>query len=230
MSLFSGPLRRRELRLLVAGSAVSLVGDGIYGVAMAVAVLHIGGSAGSLAALAVANLVPRVAFGLLGGVLADRFSRRGLVAGCDLVRLVVVATLGLLLLLGSPPMWALLLLVAPLGAASGAAAPAFSALVPGPGARGRAGRRERAARQRQPDGADGGRAGARRPAGGVRRGAGAARRRGDVRGVGAAACCCCGRSPSTRAGRGRCRGRTSGRGWRTSGARRGWRPTCWPGW
>ena len=130
MSLFSGPLRRRELRLLVAGSAVSLVGDGIYGVAMAVAVLHIGGSAGSLAALAVANLVPRVAFGLLGGVLADRFSRRGLVAGCDLVRLVVVATLGLLLLLGSPPMWTLLLLVAPLGAASGAAAPAFSALVP----------------------------------------------------------------------------------------------------
>ena len=81
MSLFSGPLRRRELRLLVAGSAVSLVGDGIYTVAMAVAVLHIGGSAGSLAALAVANLVPRVAFGLLGGVLADRFSRRGLVAG-----------------------------------------------------------------------------------------------------------------------------------------------------
>jgi MFS family permease len=130
MRLLTGPLRRRELRLLVAGSTVSLAGDGIYTVAIAVAVLQVGGTAASLAAMAVANLVPRVVFGLLGGVLADRLNRRGVVAVCDLVRLVVVGALGLLLLAGSPPLWALLALVAPLGAASGAAAPAFSSLVP----------------------------------------------------------------------------------------------------
>ena len=39
MSLLTGPLRRRDVRLLLAGSTVSLVGDGIYGVAMAVAVV-----------------------------------------------------------------------------------------------------------------------------------------------------------------------------------------------
>jgi MFS family permease len=125
-----GPLRRRDLRLLVTGSTVSLVGDGIYSVAMAVAVLHLTGTASALGAMAVANLVPRVVFGLYGGVLADRVSRRAVLAACDLVRLVVVGGLGLLLLAGSPPLWALLVLVVPLGAASGAAAPTFSALLP----------------------------------------------------------------------------------------------------
>lgn len=125
-----GPLRRRDLRLLVGGSTVSLLGDGIYSVAMAVAVLHVSGSASALAAMSVANLVPRIGFGLLGGVLADRMSRRAVLVTCDLVRLVVVAALGLLMLTGTPPLWALVLLVAPLGAASGAAAPAFSAILP----------------------------------------------------------------------------------------------------
>lgn len=130
MSPLAGPLRRRDVRLLVTGATVSLVGDGIYGVAMAVAVLHVAGSATALAAMAVVNLVPRVAFGLLGGVLADRVSRRAVLAVCDAVRLVVVAALGLLLLGGTAPLWALLALVAPLGAASGAASPAFSAILP----------------------------------------------------------------------------------------------------
>ena len=130
MRLLDGPLRRRDVRLLLTGSTVSLAGDGVYAVAMAVAVLHVGGTASALAAMAVANLVPRVAFGLLGGVLADRVSRRGLLAVCDLVRLVVVAGLAAILLADDPPLWALLVLVAPLGAASGAAAPTFSALLP----------------------------------------------------------------------------------------------------
>jgi MFS family permease len=131
VSPLSGPLRNRDVRLLVTGSTVSLVGDGIYSVAMAVAVLHAsGGRATALAAMAVTNLVPRVIFGLYGGVLADRISRRAILATCDLVRLVIVSALGLLLLVGNPPLWALVLLVAPLGAASGAANPAFSAILP----------------------------------------------------------------------------------------------------
>ena len=130
MSLLTGPLRRRDVRLLLAGSTVSLVGDGVYGIAMAVLVLHLTGSATALAAMAVVNLVPRVVFGLLGGVLADRLSRRVILAVCDVVRLLVVGVLGVLVLLGEPPFWLLLVLVAPLGAASGAASPAFSAVLP----------------------------------------------------------------------------------------------------
>ena len=80
--------------------------------------------------MSIANLVPRVAFGLVGGVLADRVSRRLVLAVCDVVRLVVVLVLALLMLSGAPPLWMLLVLVAPLGAASAAAAPAFSAILP----------------------------------------------------------------------------------------------------
>ncbi len=130
MSGLRGPLRRRDVRLLVAGSTVSLVGDGIYGIAIAVAVLQVAGTGAALAAMAVANLVPRVAFGLLGGLLADRMSRRLILVVCDVVRLAVVGLLAGLLVAGEPPLWALVALVVPLGAASGAAAPAFSALLP----------------------------------------------------------------------------------------------------
>jgi MFS family permease len=130
VTALTGPLRRRDLRLLVAGSTVSLVGDGIYTVALAVAVLTVSPTAGALAAVSVAGVLPRVAFGLVGGVLADRVSRRAILVVCDLVRAAVVTALGLLLLAGSPPLWALVALVVPLGAASGAAAPTFSALLP----------------------------------------------------------------------------------------------------
>lgn len=130
MSWRDGPLRHRDLRLLVTGATVSLLGDGIYAVAMALTVLHVSPTAGALAAVSVAGVVPRVAFGLLGGVLADRVSRRALLLVCDLVRGVVVTAIALLLMTGTPQLWVLLALVVPLGAASGAAAPAFSALVP----------------------------------------------------------------------------------------------------
>lgn len=125
-----GPLRSRDLRLVLAGSTVSLVGDGVYAVAIAVAVLQVSGTAVALAAVSVAGLVPRVVFGLVGGVLADRLSRRGLLVAADAVRAAVVTALGLMLLSGEPPLWALVALVVPLSAASGAAAPTFSALVP----------------------------------------------------------------------------------------------------
>jgi MFS family permease len=127
---FTGPLRTRGFRLLVAGSTVSLVGDGIYSVAMAVAALHTDHPASTLAMVAVAGLVPRIVFGLLGGVLADRVSRRVILLVADLVRLAVVATLGAALLDGHASPLLLVACVVPLGAASGAAAPAFSAIVP----------------------------------------------------------------------------------------------------
>ncbi|MGZ4596308.1 MAG: MFS transporter, partial [Actinomycetes bacterium] len=123
MTAFAGPLRTRGLRLLVTGSTVSLLGDGVYSVAMAVVALRTPNPASTLAAVAVAGLVPRIVFGLWGGVLADRVSRRLILLAADLVRLAVVLVLGLVLLHGTPPLWVLLACVVPLGAATGAAAP-----------------------------------------------------------------------------------------------------------
>jgi MFS family permease len=129
MRLLTGALQTRAFRLLVIGSTVSLVGDGIYSVAMAVAALRTANPTSTLAMVAVAGLLPRIVFGLLGGVLADRISRLILLAA-DLVRLAVVTTLGFALLDGATGPWLLVICVVPLGAASGAAAPAFSAILP----------------------------------------------------------------------------------------------------
>ena len=200
MRLLSGPLRRRELRLLVAGSTVSLVGDGIYTVAIAVAVLHVGGTR------RVAGGDGRGQPGAAGGVRAAgrRPGRpaeparrgRGLRPGsAGRGRLAGAAAAG------RQP--AALGAAGPGGAArrglgrGGAGVQLDGA---GPGPRGRAGRRERVARQREPDGPDGARAGARRacwrrttsgwPCWSTLRPSGCRR----------SACCCCGRSPSTTRG------------------------------
>jgi MFS family permease len=130
MRLLTGALQTRAFRLLVIGSTVSLVGDGIYSVAMAVAALRTANPTSTLAMVAVAGLLPRIVFGLLGGVLADRISRRLILLAADLVRLAVVTTLGFALLDGATGPWLLVICVVPLGAASGAAAPAFSAILP----------------------------------------------------------------------------------------------------
>ena len=130
MRTLTGPLHTRAFRLLVTGSTVSLVGDGIYSVAMAVAALRTANPASTLAMVAIAGLVPRVVFGLLGGVLADRISRRQVLLCADIVRLAVVTALGLALLDGDATRWFLVACVVPLGAASGAAAPAFGAILP----------------------------------------------------------------------------------------------------
>jgi len=55
-------LRERELRLLFIGQSVSVVGDGMAGVALAFAVLEIGGSATQLGLVLAAGAVPFLAF------------------------------------------------------------------------------------------------------------------------------------------------------------------------
>lgn len=130
MSRLFTALRRPNLRWLIAGAAVSLVGDGIYTVAIAVAVLDAGHGASGLATLSIAMLIPRVLFGLWGGVLADRVSRRSILVACDLVRASVVTALGATLALGASSIWLLAVMVIPLGAATGVASPAFSSIIP----------------------------------------------------------------------------------------------------
>ena len=69
-------LRERPFRLLFLGQAVSLLGDGMIGVALAFAVLELTGSATDLGIVLAARTVPLVAFLLVGGVWADRLPRR----------------------------------------------------------------------------------------------------------------------------------------------------------
>src|SRR2546422_89464 len=80
-------LEEREFRLFFVGQSVSLLGDGMVGVALAFAVLDLTGSASDLGYVFAARTIPLVGFLLAGGVFADRLSRRAVMVGSDVVRL-----------------------------------------------------------------------------------------------------------------------------------------------
>jgi MFS family permease len=123
-------LRRREFRLLFAGQAVSILGDRMAAVALAFAVLGIGGSPADVGLVLAAKVFPSAVTALVGGVLADRTSRRTVMVGADLVRVASQGTLATLLIAGSAEVWMLALLAGIGGAASGFFGPASLGLLP----------------------------------------------------------------------------------------------------
>ena len=123
-------LRRRNFRLLFAGQTISVLGDRMVAVALAFAVLQIGGSASAVGLVLAAKVLPSAATALVGGVLADRVSRRTVMVGADLVRVASQGTMAALLISGSAEVWTLAVLAAIGGAASGFFGPASIGLLP----------------------------------------------------------------------------------------------------
>src|SRR5918999_712084 len=123
-------LSERPFRLLFLGQAVSLLGDGMIGVALAFAVLEETGSASDLGIVLAARTVPLVAFLLVGGVWADRLPRRALMVTTDLVRLAAHGAMAALLIAGEPAVWMLAALAAMAGAASAFFNPAITGIMP----------------------------------------------------------------------------------------------------
>jgi MFS family permease len=109
---------------------VSLLGDGIYLVAVAFAVLAISNDAAALSLVGLAFSIGLVGFLLAGGVLADRYDKRRLLLTADGVRLVAVATVGVLDLAHVLELWHLVGLALVYGIGEGLAAPALGAIVP----------------------------------------------------------------------------------------------------
>ncbi len=125
-----GVLRGREFRLLFSGQAVSVLGDRMAVVALAFAVLEIGGSASEVGLVLAAGAFPLVATVLAGGVVADRASRRAVMVVADLVRVASQATMAALLIAGVAEVWMLALLAGVTGAATGFFSPASTGLLP----------------------------------------------------------------------------------------------------
>ncbi|HEY6763075.1 MAG TPA: MFS transporter [Baekduia sp.] len=124
------PLRERDFALFAGGTLVSLLGDGIYLVALPFAVLGLGGGAGALALVGLAWSLGMVGFLLAGGLLADRYDKRRQLLAADAVRLAAVGTAGALSLGGSLEVWHLAALSFIFGAGEGLSGPAMSALIP----------------------------------------------------------------------------------------------------
>src|SRR5947208_14739795 len=123
-------LRLREFRLLFCGQAVSVFGDRMVAAALALAVLEVGGSASAVGLVLASGALALFASLLVGGVVADRTSRRAVMVGADLVRLASQGTMAVLLIAGAAEVWMLALLAAVSGAATGFFNPASTGLLP----------------------------------------------------------------------------------------------------
>ena len=123
-------LRHRRFRLLWAGAAASLLGDGVYLVALAWQAYTISPNPSGLALLGVCATVPQLLALLASGVVSDRYDRRVVLIVADVVRFVVVGAVAVLVLRGQVTMTHLAVLSVVYGLGAGIAAPAFDALVP----------------------------------------------------------------------------------------------------
>ncbi len=117
-------------RYLFAARFLTVLGNGIAPIALAFAVLDIGGSVSDLGIVVASRSIFNVLFLLLGGVLADRYSRSRVLVSSSLVAAISQAVVAWSVLDGSATAIGLALLGALNGAAAGIALPASSALIP----------------------------------------------------------------------------------------------------
>lgn len=117
-------------RNLFFARLLTVLGNGIAPIALAFAVLDMGGSAADLGIVIAARSIFNVAFLLIGGVLADRYSRSRVLLYSSVIAAISQGIVAGLVLDGSATIMLLVILGAINGAAAGASLPASQAMVP----------------------------------------------------------------------------------------------------
>ena len=121
----------RRYRLLLVARFVSNIGNGMAPIALAFGVLSLDGAdAGSLSLVTTAQMIPLVAFMLIGGVAADRFGRSQLVGSTDVIGSVVVAISAIAFITGNASVPLLCVNGFIFGVLNALWYPAFSGLMP----------------------------------------------------------------------------------------------------
>jgi MFS family permease len=123
-------LRHRSFLALVSGRTVSLLGNGLAGIAVTFAVLDLTGSATDLGLVLAARSLPMAVLLLLGGVIADRLPRHVVLVAANLLCAVTQALAASLLLTGTATVAALVAIEAVNGAAAAFIFPASAGLLP----------------------------------------------------------------------------------------------------
>jgi MFS family permease len=124
------PFRHRDFRLLWGGMCVSLLGDGVFLVAIAWQAYELSNAPTALSLVGIAMTVPTIVFLLIGGVVSDRVDRRKVMLAADAGRGLLVGALAFLSLTDALELWHMVALVAGYGAAAAFFGPAFDAITP----------------------------------------------------------------------------------------------------
>lgn len=124
------PLAHRDYRLLASGLTVSLLGDGVFLVALAWQVYALSNAPTALATVGIFMTVPTIVCLLIGGAVSDRYDRRRVMLCADGLRALLMGVLALLSASGTLALWHLFVIVVLYGAATAFFDPASDALVP----------------------------------------------------------------------------------------------------
>ncbi|HWN22201.1 MAG TPA: MFS transporter [Gaiellaceae bacterium] len=124
-----GALEERPFRLLWIGRTTSSFGDAITNVAFAFAILEVSSATGLGVVFAIAT-ISRTAFTLIGGVWADRISRRLVMLVADVLRGGTQCALGVLWITDAIEVWHFGVAAAVVGGASAFFGPASTGFIP----------------------------------------------------------------------------------------------------
>ena len=120
----------REFRLLWLAQSLSVIGDNIVLVALALFIIDRTGSATDLGLVLAAHGLSLVTFLLIGGVWADRLPRHRVMVITDLARFGLHALLCFLIFSGEVQVWQVVVIEILFGAAEAFSRPAASGLLP----------------------------------------------------------------------------------------------------
>jgi len=121
-------LRDGNFTRYLIGSSVSTLGSGMSTVALAFAVLDMGGVT-DLGIVLLAREVPLIVFVLLGGVFADRIRRRTILVSTDVVKALTQGLTAVLFFSGSADLLTVVVLQVAFGTAGAFSSPATTGLV-----------------------------------------------------------------------------------------------------
>jgi DHA3 family tetracycline resistance protein-like MFS transporter len=123
-------LRHRDYALLWSGQTVSLVGDGIHTVAIALEALRVSDHASTLAYVVAARIGPSALLLLIAGALVDRLPRRLVVLSADVLRAAAIAAVTALTVTHRLDVPELVLFSAVVGIGDAFFYPAYRAIMP----------------------------------------------------------------------------------------------------
>ena len=127
---FLEPLRVRDFSVYWTGQAVSLLGDGIFLVAIAWQVYDLWNVPTALSIVGLIETAPLVGLVAVAGVVTDRVERRWVLAGAALLRGLCVAAIGILGVAGVLRLWHIFVIIGFYGAGMAFQGPASGAIIP----------------------------------------------------------------------------------------------------
>lgn len=90
----------RDFSLLLGGQSISQVGDKFHMIAVSLWVLEATGSTAKMGAVLAASLIPSIILSLFSGAFIDRYNRKRIIVGTDLLRGVIIGLFALLFYFG----------------------------------------------------------------------------------------------------------------------------------